>query len=150
MRSSEYYMRRAIAEARKAEKIDEVPVGAVIVYQEKIIARAYNKRVSSQLTASHAEMLAIQKANKVLNSWRLDDCDIYITLEPCTMCSGAILQSKIKNTYFGAYDLKTGMAGSRFNVFGIKFNYEPNVIGGIMEEECSNLIKSFFKELREK
>ena len=144
-------MRRAIAEARKAEKIDEVPVGAVIVYQEKIIARAYNKRVSSQLTASHAEMLAIQKANKVLNSWRLDDCDLYVTLEPCPMCAGAIHQSRIGRVFYGAPDPKAGFMGSKANIFEVKgLNHYPEITGGILEEECSMLLKDFFKKIRNK
>lgn len=146
----ELFMKEALKEAYKAYNKKEIPIGCVIVRDNKIISRGHNLREKKKNALLHAEVIAINKACKKLKSWRLDDCDIYITLEPCTMCSGAILQSKIKNTYFGAYDLKTGMAGSRFNVFGIKFNYEPNVIGGIMEEECSNLIKSFFKELREK
>ena len=146
----ELFMKEALKEAYKAYNKKEIPIGCVIVRDNKIISRGHNLREKKKNALLHAEVIAINKACKKLKSWRLDDCDIYITLEPCTMCSGAILQSKIKNTYFGAYDLKTGMAGSRFNVFGIKFNYEPNVIGGIMEEECSNLIKAFFKELREK
>ena len=146
----ELFMKEALKDAYKAYNKKEIPIGCVIVRDNKIISRRHNLREKKKNALLHAEVIAINKACKKLKSWRLDDCDIYITLEPCTMCSGAILQSKIKNTYFGAYDLKTGMAGSRFNVFGIKFNYEPNVIGGIMEEECSNLIKSFFKELREK
>lgn len=146
----ELFMKEALKEAYKAYNKKEIPIGCVIVRDNKIISRGHNLREKKKNALLHAEVIAINKACKKLKSWRLDDCGIYITLEPCTMCSGAILQSKIKNTYFGAYDLKTGMAGSRFNVFGIKFNYEPNVIGGIMEEECSNLIKSFFKELREK
>ncbi len=146
----ELFMKEALKEAYKAYNKKEIPIGCVIVRDNKIISRGHNLREKKKNALLHAEVIAINKACKKLKSWRLDDCDIYITLEPCAMCSGAIIQSKIKNTYFGAYDPKTGMAGSRFNVFGIKFNYEPNVFGGIMEEECSNLIKSFFKELREK
>lgn len=146
----EYFMNEALKEAKKAYKKKEVPVGAVIVRDGKIIARAYNKREYRQNSLYHAEVLCINKACKKLKSWRLDDCDIYVTLEPCAMCSGAIIQSKIKNIYYGAKDLKTGFCGGKFNVFELKFNYTPNVIGGILESECSNLIKDFFKELRNK
>ncbi|MGM9971954.1 MAG: nucleoside deaminase [Anaeroplasmataceae bacterium] len=144
------YMKLAIEEAKKAYKHNEVPVGCVIVCDNKVIAKAYNKREGSQNSLYHAEILCINKACKKLKSWRLDECDIYVTLEPCPMCSGAIIQSKIKNIYYGAKDYKTGFAGGKFNVFDIKFNYSPNVIGGIMEDECQILIKDFFKMLREK
>ena len=143
------FMNEALKEARKAFNKNEIPIGCVIVKDNKIISRAHNLREKKRNALCHAEVLAINKACKKLKSWRLDDCDIYITLEPCGMCSGAILQSKIKNIYFGAYDQKAGMAGSRFNVFGIRFNYDPNVVGGIMEEDCSKIIKDFFKRLRE-
>ncbi len=144
----EYYMREALKEALKAYKKKEIPIGCVIVYNDRIIARAHNLREKKKNALYHAEIIAIKKACKKLKSWRLDMCDIYITLEPCQMCSGAILQSKIKNTYFGAYDQKTGMAGSRFNMFSLKFNYEPNVVGGILENECKMLLKDFFRDLR--
>ena len=144
----ELYIREALAEAKKAYNKKEVPIGCVIVYKDKVIARAHNLREGKQNALYHAEILAIDKACKKLKSWRLDECDLYVTLEPCAMCSGAILQSKVGNVYFGAYDKKAGMAGSRFNIFDIKFNYDPILKGGILEEECSNLIKEFFKELR--
>ena len=145
---NELFMKEALKEAQIAYKKNEIPIGCVIVYNDKIIAKAHNLRENKKNALYHAEILAINKACKKIHSWRLDECDIYITLEPCPMCSGAIIQSKIKNIYFGAYDHKTGMAGSKANLFDIKFNYEPNVMGGILEEECSMLIKDFFKELR--
>lgn len=144
----EEFMREALKEAKKAYKKKEVPVGCVIVRDNKIIARAHNNRESKKNGLYHAEVLCINKACKKLHSWRLDDCSIYVTLEPCPMCSGAILQTKIKNIYYGASDPKAGFAGSRYNVFDMKFNYSPNLYGGILEDECSMLIKDFFKELR--
>ena len=142
------YMYEALKEAKKAYKKKEIPIGCVIVCNDKIIARAHNLREGKQNALYHAEVLAINKACKKLKSWRLDMCNLYVTLEPCAMCSGAILQSKVKNIYFGAYDKKAGMAGSRYDMFSIRFNYDPNVCGGVLEEECSNLIKDVFKELR--
>ncbi len=143
-------MKAALAEAKKAYLIAEVPVGAVIVYNDKIIARGHNTREVDQSVLGHAELNAIKKANKKIGSWRLEECDIYVTLEPCPMCSGAIIQSRIKNLYFGAYDLKGGACGSVFNLFDYSFNHKVNVVGGVMEEECSRIIKDFFKELRQK
>lgn len=143
-------MREALKEAKKAYAKKEIPVGCVIVKDNKIIAKAHNLRECRQNALYHAELIAINKACKKLKSWRLDECDIYITLEPCAMCSGAILQSKIKNIYYGAKDPKGGMAGGKFNIFGLRFNYDPYLEGGILEEECSIIIKDFFKELRGK
>lgn len=143
-------MKVALAEAKKAYMIAEVPVGAVIVYNNKIIARGHNTRETNQSVLGHAEINAIKKASKKIGSWRLEDCDIYVTLEPCPMCSGAIIQSRIKNLYFGAYDLKGGACGSVLNLFEHPFNHKVNVTGGVMEMECSRIIKDFFKELRQK
>lgn len=143
-----YYMKYALKEAKKAYEIGEIPVGCVIVYNDKIIARAYNKRENNNLSTAHAEILAINKACKKLNSWRLEDCDIYITLEPCAMCAGAIIQSRIKNCYYGAYDYRFGVHKSIINLFDVKFNHNVNIYGGILEDECSKVIKDFFKELR--
>ena len=143
-------MKAALKEAQKAYGLGEVPVGAVIVYQDKIIARGHNTRELKQSVLGHAEINAISKASKKIGSWRLEECSIYVTLEPCSMCSGAIIQSRIKNLYFGAYDLKTGAAGSVFNLFDYPFNHRVNVYGGILENECSQIIKDFFKELRQK
>ena len=144
------FMKAALAEAKKAYLIDEVPVGAVIVYNNKIIARGYNTREKEQSVLGHAEINAIRKASKKIGSWRLEDCDMYVTLEPCSMCSGAIIQSRIKNLYYGASDPKTGACGSVLNLFENDFNHKVNVVGGIMEEPCSRIIKDFFKELRQK
>ena len=143
-------MKEALKEARKAYLLGEVPVGAVIVYNDKIIARGHNTRETEQTVLGHAEINAIKKASKKIGSWRLEDCDIYVTLEPCAMCSGAIIQSRIKNLYFGAYDPKTGVCGSVLNLFDNPFNHKVNVVGGVLEEECSRIIKDFFKDLRQK
>ena len=144
------FMKAALTEAKKAYLIDEVPVGAVIVYNNKIIARGHNTREKEQSVLGHAEINAIQKASKKVGSWRLEDCEMYVTLEPCSMCSGAIIQSRIKNLYFGAYDPKTGACGSVLNLFENDFNHKVNVKVGIMEDECSQIIKDFFKALRQK
>lgn len=138
----------AIKEAKKAYAKDEVPVGCVIVVDGKIIARGHNLRETKKLVTSHAEIIAITKASKKLDSWRLENASIYVTLEPCVMCSGAIIQSRIKNLYFGAYDYKAGAAGSVLNVYSYKFNHIVNVAGGIMEEECKALLQSFFAQKR--
>ncbi len=143
------YMNAALKEAKKAYDILEVPVGCVIVKDGKIIAKAHNKRETSQTTTAHAEILAINKACKKIGSWRLNDCDMYVTLEPCSMCSGAIIQSRIKNLYFGAYDEKTGAAGSVLNLFEIPFNHKVNVFSEVNKIECENIIKMFFKNLRD-
>ena len=142
------FMKSAYNEATKAFLKDEIPVGCVIVKDGKIIARAHNLRESTQLVTHHAEILAITKANKKLNSWRLDGCDIYVTLEPCPMCFSAIIQARFKNLYFGAYDKKAGACGSIINLSDYKFNHSVNVVGGIMEDDCSKLISEFFKTLR--
>ena len=142
------YMKMAYNEAVKAFNKNEIPVGCVIVKDDLVIAKAHNLREINNLVSSHAEMLAITKANKKLDSWRLDDCDIYVTLEPCAMCSGAIIQARIKNLYFGAYDLKAGACGSVLNLFSYPFNHKVNVVGGIMEDECKKLLQDFFKTLR--
>lgn len=151
MKSPEYYMSIAIKEAKKAILEDEVPIGAVIVYQDKIITKAHNQRDKKNLTYAHAEMLAIEKANKKLGSWRIPDCDIYITLEPCIMCMGALIQSRIKNIYYGADDPKGGAVHSSINVLEAKnINHHPNVIRGIKKEECSSLLTNYFKNKRNK
>lgn len=146
-----YYMQEALKEAKKAYKKKEVPVGAVLVYQDKIIARAHNLRERKQNVFTHAEVLAIKKANKKFKCWHLEDCELYVTLEPCPMCAGAIIQARLKRVYFGAYDFKGGCGGSVLNLFNYRFQ-NPDIIleGGILEEECRDLIKSFFKELRKK
>ena len=143
-------MSLAIKEAKKASLIDEVAVGAVIVLNDKVIARGHNKRESKNLVTSHAEIEAITKANKKLDSWRLVDADIYVTIEPCIMCMGAIIQSRIRHIYYGAKDFKGGALGSSINVLKAKnINHIPEVTDGVLEEECSTLIKEYFKNKRE-
>ena len=144
-------MELALKEAQKALLIDEVPIGCVIVKDGKVIARGHNKRETSQEVIGHAEIDAIRKANKKLKSWRLVDCDIYVTLEPCIMCMGAIIHSRIKNVYYGAKDYKGGAVESSINVLEAKnINHHPNVEGGILEDECSLIISNYFKQKREK
>lgn len=143
------FMKSALKEAEKSYDKEEIPVGAVIVKDGKIIARAYNQKESKTDTTKHAEILAIQKASKKLKSWRLIDCEMYVTLEPCTMCAGAIIHSRIKKVYIGAMDEKTGAVGSVLNLFeDYKFNHKPEVEKGILKEDCESLLKQFFKELR--
>ena len=146
----EKFMKMAIKEAIKARDIDEVPVGCVVVKDNKVIARGYNKREKDQDPTSHAELKTLQKASKKLNSWRLEDCDIYVTLEPCIMCSGAIIQSRIRHIYFGAYDPKGGALGSSINVLEANnINHHPDVTGGVLEEECAIILKDYFRKKRE-
>ena len=147
--NEEFYMKQALKEAEKAYKKLEVPVGAVIVKDGKIIARAHNQKETKTDTTKHAEILAIQKASKKLKSWRLIDCEMYVTLEPCTMCAGAIINSRIKKVNIGAMDEKTGAAGSVLNIFeDYTFNHKVETKNGILKDECENILKSFFKELR--
>lgn len=145
----EYFMNQALKEAEKAYKKLEVPVGALIVKDGKIIARAHNQKENKTDTTKHAEITAIQKASKKLKSWRLIDCEMYVTLEPCTMCAGAIINSRIKKVYIGAMDEKTGAVGSVLNLFeDYKFNHKPESETGILKEDCEDILKRFFKELR--
>ena len=147
----EKYMKEALKEAQKAFDKWEVPVGCVIVKDGKIIARAHNIKELSNDTTKHAEILAIQKASKKLGAWRLLDCDMYVTLEPCSMCAGAVINSRISNLYYGASDEKTGAVGSVLNLFDdYTFNHKVNYEKGILKDECENILKSFFKELRQK
>lgn len=144
-----YFMKEALKEAKKAYKKLEVPIGAVIVKDNKIIARAHNLRETKKQATAHAEILVIEKACKKLGAWRLEDCDLYVTLEPCAMCAGAIINSRIKNLYIGAMDEKGGAVGSKINLLkDIKLNHTVEVKSGILEEECSKILKDFFKELR--
>ena len=146
----ENFMQAAIKEAKKAYEKLEVPVGAVIVKDGKIISRGYNIKEEKKDTTKHAEIIAIQKASKKLGGWRLNDCEMYVTLEPCPMCAGAIIQSRIKKVYIGAMDEKTGACGSVLNLFeDYKFNHKVEIENGILEIECNELLKKFFKELRE-
>ena len=145
----EKFMKAALREAQKAYDKLEVPVGAVIVKNNKIIARAYNQKENKCDTTNHAEILAIKKASKKLNSWRLLDCEMYVTLEPCSMCAGALIQSRIKKVYIGAMDKKTGACGSVLNLLeDYKFNHTVEIETGVMENECEEILKNFFKELR--
>ena len=149
MEEKNKFMKQALKEAKKAYEKLEVPVGAVIVKDGKIIAKAHNLNETKTVTTKHAEILAIQKASKKLESWRLLDCEMYITLEPCSMCAGAIINSRIKKVYIGALDEKTGAAGSVLNLFeDYKFNHKVEVEKGVMQEECENILKDFFKMLR--
>lgn len=145
------FMKEALKQAKKAASIGETPIGAVIVHDGAVIARGYNKRETKKNALLHAEVIAIDKACKKLGGWRLPNCDMYVTLEPCPMCAGAIINSRINNVYFGAYDKKSGCGGSVTNLFthGM-FNHNVNVQGGIMESECADILSSFFRELRKK
>ncbi|MBU5266133.1 tRNA adenosine(34) deaminase TadA [Virgibacillus proomii] len=147
----EKMMQIAIQEAKKAAEKNEVPIGASIVYKNEIIARAYNLRETSQSTLAHAELLVIQQANQKIGSWRLEDCTLYVTLEPCPMCAGAIVQSRIKRVVYGAKDPKAGCAGTLLNLLNDdRFNHQAEITAGILETECANLLKDFFKELRQR
>jgi len=151
MSVDEYYMELAIHEAKKAEAIGEVPIGAIIVYEDKVIATGYNLRETSQTTLSHAELIAIQQANEEIGSWRLEDCTLYVTLEPCPMCAGAIVQSRMKRVIYGAADLKAGCAGTLMNLLEEpRFNHQVDVTKGVLESQCSELLSDFFKKLRAK
>jgi tRNA(adenine34) deaminase len=150
MNDQTFYMGEALKEAVKAYHKNEVPIGCVIVYQDKIISKAHNKRVKKESTIAHAEIIAIEKANKVIGSWRLEDCDIYVTLEPCAMCAGAIMQARMRHLYFAASDPKSGALGGKFNLYKEDFNHTVGVTCGILESESKQLIQTFFKKLREK
>lgn len=147
----EKFMKEALKEAKKAYEKDEVPVGAVIVKDGKIIARAHNLKETKLDTTCHAEILAIKKASRKLNSWRLENCEMYVTLEPCSMCAGALIQSRIKKVYIGTMDYKTGACGSVFNLLGdYTFNHKVECETGILSKECEKILQNFFKELRKK
>ena len=146
----EDYMKLAINEAKKAYSQLEIPVGAIIVIDGKVIAKAHNEKEQKQDTTKHAEILAIQEASKKLKNWRLIDCDMYVTLEPCSMCAGALIQSRVRKVFIGAMDEKTGSCGSVLNLLeDYTFNHKVEVEYGICKEECEILLKNFFKELRE-
>lgn len=147
--NEEEYMKIALNEARKAYDKLEVPVGAIIVKDGKIIAKAYNEKERKKDTTKHAEILAIQRASKKLNTWRLYDCDMYVTLEPCSMCAGALVQSRIRKVYIGTMDEKTGACGSVLNLLeDFKFNHKVEVQYGICKDDCEKILKDFFKNLR--
>jgi len=148
-RSHEYYMQQAIAEANKALERDEVPVGAIIVFDNSIIAKAHNQREMLLDPTAHAEMIAITQASAYLQNWRLSDTTVYVTLEPCAMCAGALVQARVKNLVYGAKDEKYGACESTVNLVNDpRFNHRINVISGVIEEECSVLLKQFFQEKR--
>lgn len=145
----EKFMKIALKEAKKAYDKGEIPVGAVIVKDDVVIAKAHNLKELKNDTTKHAEILAIQKASKKLASWRLENCEMYVTLEPCSMCAGALIQSRLKKVYIGTMDYKTGACGSVLNLLkDFKFNHIVEVETGILKEDCENILKSFFKELR--
>ena len=151
MNQDERYMKEAIKQAKKAYKIGEVPIGCVIVYKDQIIGRGYNRRTIDKNTLAHAEMIAIKRASKWMDDWRLEDCTMYVTLEPCQMCSGAIVQSRMKKVVIGCMNPKAGCAGSILNLLQVEaFNHQVEMEVGVLGEECSNLMTNFFKELREK
>ncbi len=148
---NENYMKLAIEEAKKAWKMDEVPIGAIVVYKGEIIGRGHNLRENEQSPSAHAEMLAIQEASEYLNSWRLEDTTLYVTLEPCVMCSGAIVMSRIPHVVYGASDPKGGCSGSLMNLIeDTRFNHRSTVERGILAEECGEMLRTFFKEKRAK
>lgn len=143
------YMRAALREAKKAYALGEVPIGCVIVYEGKIIGRGYNRRNTDKSTLAHAEITAIRKASRKIGDWRLEGCTLYVTLEPCQMCAGAIVQARIPRAVMACMNPKAGCAGSVLNILDMtEFNHQVEVTRGILEEECSTLLKTFFKELR--
>ena len=145
----EKYMKQAINQARKALILNEVPIGCVIVCDGKVIGRGYNRRNTDKTTLGHAEITAIKKASKVVGDWRLEDCTLYVTLEPCQMCAGAIVQARIPNVVIGSMNAKAGCGGSILNILEMPaFNHQCNVKRGVLEKECSEMLTSFFRELR--
>lgn len=147
----EIWMREAIIEARKAEALTEVPIGAVIIYDGRIVGRGYNLRETSFDPTAHAEMIAIREASRHLGAWRLSGCTLYVTLEPCPMCAGAIVQSRIDRVVFGTTDPKAGCAGTLMNLLQEdRFNHRTGIVEGVLQEECAQLLTSFFRKLRVK
>jgi tRNA(adenine34) deaminase len=147
--TDERYMREALKQAKRAYRLGEVPIGCVIVYQDKIIGRGYNRRNTNKTTLAHAELTAISRASKSMGDWRLEDCTIYITLEPCQMCSGAIVQARIKRAVIGTMNPKAGCGGSILNLLQMEeFNHQVEVTTGVLGEACTEVLQTFFKELR--
>lgn len=145
----EKFMREAIKQAKKAYALGEVPIGCVIVHGKRIIGRGYNRRNTDKSTLSHAELIAIRKAGKVIGDWRLEECTLYVTLEPCQMCAGAIVQARIPRVVMACMNPKAGCAGSVLNILDMpQFNHQVEAVRGVMEEECAQMLKQFFKELR--
>ena len=151
MTTDEKYMKEAIRQAKKALALDEVPIGCVIVYEDKIIARGYNRRNTDKNTLSHAELNAIRKASKKMGDWRLEGCTMYITLEPCQMCAGAIVQARVSRVVVGSMNPKAGCAGSVLNILQMEqFNHQVELTKDVLKEECSSMLSDFFRELRDK
>ena len=151
MTQDEKYMKEAIRQAKKASALDEVPIGCVIVSGGKIVARGYNRRNTDKNTLSHAEMIAIKKASKKTGDWRLEECTMYVTLEPCQMCAGAIVQSRMKRVVIASMNPKAGCAGSVLNLLQMAaFNHQVEIEQGVLEEQCSSMLSDFFRELRSK
>ncbi len=148
--TDEEYMREALAIAREAAALGEVPVGAVAVWDGKIVGRGMNRRETGKNALCHAEIAAIDEACRTLGGWRLWKCDLYVTLEPCPMCAGAIINARVRRVVYGAKDLKNGACGSVTNLFELPFNHRPELVSGVLEEECGAVLTEFFKELREK
>ena len=145
----ETYMREAIRQAKKAASIGEVPIGCVIVYEDRIIARGYNRRTTDRTTLGHAEITAIKKACRIIGDWRLEGCTMYVTLEPCPMCAGAIVQARIPEVVIGCMNPKAGCAGSVIDLLHVDgFNHQVNCTTGVLGEECSIMLKEFFRKLR--
>lgn len=150
-KTDEKYMKEALKQAKKAYDLDETPIGCVIVHEGKIIARGYNRRNTDKSPLAHAEIAAIKKASKKLGDWRLEECSLYVTLEPCQMCAGAIIQARIPCVVVGCMNPKAGCAGSVLNLLDVQaFNHQAELRTGVLEEECSEMMKRFFRELREK
>lgn len=150
MTQDEKYMKAALKQAKKAYALKEVPIGCVIVQNGKIIARGYNRRNTDKNTLAHAELSAIRKASKKTGDWRLEDCTMYVTLEPCQMCAGAIVQSRLQHVVIATMNPKAGCAGSILNLLDMQqFNHQVKITKGVLEEECATLLSAFFKELRE-
>lgn len=149
MEQHEKYMKEALKQAKKAYALGEVPIGCVIVFEGRVIGRGYNRRNTDKNTLSHAEITAINKASKHVGDWRLEDCTLYVTLEPCQMCSGAIVQARIPEVVIGCMNPKAGCAGSILNILQMpEFNHQVNITRGVLEDECSGMLTTFFKELR--
>ena len=149
MELQEKYMREALKQAKKAMRLGEVPIGCVIVYEDRIIARGYNRRNTDKNTLSHAEISAIRRASRKLGDWRLENCTLYVTLEPCQMCAGAIIQSRIPEVVIGCMNPKAGCGGSILNILEMpEFNHQAKVVRGVLETECSEILQEFFKDLR--
>lgn len=147
----EKFMKAALKQAQKAYILEEVPIGCVIVHEGRIIARGYNRRNTDKNTLSHAELNAIRKASRKLGDWRLEGCTMYVTLEPCQMCAGALVQARVDKVYIGSMNAKAGCAGSVLNLLQMEgFNHQVEIEAGILQEECSSMLSGFFRELREK